>query len=120
MTTALFSHSACLYHETPLGHPESPDRLRAVLHALESEDFAYLDRREAPRASRDQLARVHPSYFIDAVLRQIPERGFHHFDADTVVSPQSGEAAQHRRDADALESHSEQAADETRGATPAS
>lgn len=93
MTTSLFSHSACLYHETPLGHPESPDRLRAVLHALESEDFVYLDRREAPRASREQLARVHPPYFIDAILRQIPERGFHHFDADTVISPQSGEAA---------------------------
>ncbi|MFN9973457.1 MAG: histone deacetylase family protein, partial [Phycisphaerae bacterium] len=31
MTTVLLTHSACLYHETPSGHPESSDRLRAVL-----------------------------------------------------------------------------------------
>ena len=31
MTTALFTHLACLDHVTPDGHPESPERLRAVV-----------------------------------------------------------------------------------------
>ena len=38
MTTLLLTHSACLYHETPPGHPECSDRLRAVLRALEDEN----------------------------------------------------------------------------------
>ncbi len=36
METLLVTHPACLGHETPPGHPECPDRLRAVLDALEA------------------------------------------------------------------------------------
>lgn len=93
MATALITHSACLYHDTPLGHPESADRLRAVLHALEAEEFMYLLRDEAPRATREQLARVHAPELIDAVLGAVPDRGYAHIDNDTVISPGSGEAA---------------------------
>ena len=42
MATLLYSHPACLAHDTGSGHPERPDRLRAVLGALEGEDFAAL------------------------------------------------------------------------------
>jgi len=93
MTTALFTHSACLYHETPPGHPESSDRLRAVLHALEDEAFHYLEREEAPPAAREEIARVHPEFYIDAVMKAVPESGFGSLDPDTHVSPGSGEAA---------------------------
>jgi len=55
MKTGLFSHPACLAHIPPAGHPESPDRLRAVLAALEKSDFSDLARVEAPRADRDAL-----------------------------------------------------------------
>ena len=92
MTTALFTHSACLYHETPPGHPESSDRLRAVLHALEDEAFQYLAREEAPPAAREELERVHPSFYVDAVMKAVPERGYASLDPDTHVSPGSGEA----------------------------
>ena len=34
MSTLLLSHKACLDHVTPPGHPERPDRLRAVEEAL--------------------------------------------------------------------------------------
>jgi acetoin utilization deacetylase AcuC-like enzyme len=93
MTTGLFTHSACLYHEPPLGHPESPDRLRAVLHALETESFQYLSRLEARRASIDEIARVHDRAYVEALLAAIPEEGVAHIDADTALSPGSGEAA---------------------------
>jgi acetoin utilization deacetylase AcuC-like enzyme len=93
MTTALFTHSACLYHETPPGHPESSDRLRAVLHALEGEAFQYLAREEAPPAAREELARVHPTFYVDAVLNAVPETGYASLDPDTHVSSGSGEAA---------------------------
>jgi acetoin utilization deacetylase AcuC-like enzyme len=93
MTTALITHTACLYHETPAGHPESPDRLRAVLRRLEGPEFTTLTRLEAPRASREQIGRVHPTYFIDALLNAVPERGLVQVDGDTILSPGSGEAA---------------------------
>lgn len=93
MVTGLFSHAACLAHDTGDGHPECPDRLRAVLAGLEAEEFIYLDRREAPRASAEQIARVHPGGFVDRILRSIPQTGLRFVDGDTVVSPGSGEAA---------------------------
>lgn len=93
MTTALITHSACLYHEMPVGHPESPDRLRAVLRRLEAESFQLLDRQEAPRAEREAIARVHPAFFVDAMLNAVPPQGMVEIDGDTILSSGSGEAA---------------------------
>ncbi len=100
MTTLLYSHPACLEHDPGEMHPESPARLEAVLAALEAPAFAGLERREAPPVERAQLARVHPEAYVDAVFEAIPESGYAGLDADTIVSPGSGEAA--RRAAGAL------------------
>jgi acetoin utilization deacetylase AcuC-like enzyme len=93
MTTALITHSACLAHEVPEGHPESPDRLRAVLAALEAEAFALLRREEAPRASLTELTRVHGRAYVEALLAAPPREGIRLIDADTALSPGSDEAA---------------------------
>ena len=93
MRTALFTHEACLEHDTGQSHPESPARLRAVLQALDAPAFANLDRREAPRATIDQIARVHPRDYVTQLLSDIPESGLLQLDADTIASPGSGEAA---------------------------
>ena len=93
MTTRLYTHPACLEHDTGPGHPERPERLRAVLRALEDQAFAALERREAPRASRDQLFYLHSESYVDLVFAAVPESGHVHLDADTVISPGSGEAA---------------------------
>lgn len=93
MDTLLVSHPACLAHETPDGHPECADRLRAVLGALEAEEFCLLQRAEAPRATFEQLERVHSRMHIETILNAEPVDGFHYIDADTVMSPGSDEAA---------------------------
>jgi acetoin utilization deacetylase AcuC-like enzyme len=93
MTTALLTHPACLGHDPGRHHPESPARLRAVLDALAGETFAALDRREAPACALDDLALIHPPPFIEAVMATIPEAGHGAIDADTILSPGSGEAA---------------------------
>jgi acetoin utilization deacetylase AcuC-like enzyme len=93
MTTLLFSHEACLAHDPGSHHPESPARLKAVLAALGEPAFARLVRREAPRATLEQIALVHPGDFAKRLLSVVPHEGYAAIDADTVLSPGSGEAA---------------------------
>ena len=93
MTTLLYTHPACLEHDPGRYHPESPDRLRAVLAALDAPEFARLERREAPEASLDDIARVHPRGFAERLLAAVPASGYAGIDADTVLSSQSGRAA---------------------------
>ncbi|NNG05932.1 MAG: histone deacetylase family protein [Inquilinus sp.] len=93
MNTILFTHPACIGHDPGPGHPERPDRLRAVLAALEGEAFALLDRREAPPATIEQIARAHPAGYVERVLATVPVEGYRGLDPDTVMSPGSGDAA---------------------------
>ena len=89
----LYTHAACLAHQAGPGHPESPLRLQAVLESLDADRFAALDRIEAPRASREQLARTHDAALIDLIFDNAPKQGFVRLDADTAMSPDSLEAA---------------------------
>lgn len=89
----LYTHPACLQHEPGPGHPESPARLRAVLAALDQDRFAAIERVEAPRASREALARAHEPAYIERILASAPAAGTHRLDEDTLMSPGSVEAA---------------------------
>ena len=93
MTTLLITHPACLDHLTPPGHPERPDRLRAVARALEQEQFQNLARVEAPAATLESIALCHPMDYINAVRDATPKQGLVQIDADTSMSPGSFEAA---------------------------
>jgi len=93
MTTLLYTHRACLDHEPGRHHPESPARLRAVLAALDDPEFARLERREAPEADLEDVLRVHPLRHVESILGAVPKTGHVGIDADTVLSPASGEAA---------------------------
>jgi acetoin utilization deacetylase AcuC-like enzyme len=93
MTTFLYTHPACLDHDPGRHHPEGPARLRAVFDALADPEFARLERREAPEASMEDLLRVHPRPHVERLLRAVPKSGHVGIDADTILSPASGEAA---------------------------
>ncbi|WP_428490175.1 histone deacetylase family protein [Rhodopila sp.] len=94
MTTALITHQACLEHDTGPYHPETADRLRAVLAALEAPEFAELLRESAPLATVEQLARAHPANYVDTILSIRPDAGETvRLDADTLMSSGSAEAA---------------------------
>jgi acetoin utilization deacetylase AcuC-like enzyme len=93
MTTLLFTHSACLDHDPGRMHPEAPARLTAVMKAFDAVEFEALERREAPRAEVEQVARAHSREFVEAVLGAIEADGNVSFDSDTRASPGSGEAA---------------------------
>src|SRR5208282_5612760 len=93
MSTLLISHAACLEHLTPLGHPERPDRLRAIERALEAEKFQLLARAQAPTAPFEIIALCHPMDYITELRDGTPKQGIVHIDADTSMSPGSFEAA---------------------------
>lgn len=94
MSLVVLSHPTCVAHETGPGHPERPSRIRAVQEALESAPFAAeLSWREAPRADRAAIERVHEAGYVAGVFATAPERGLIHLDPDTPMGPHSLEAA---------------------------
>jgi acetoin utilization deacetylase AcuC-like enzyme len=93
MTTLLISHPACLQHLTPMGHPERPDRLRAVEQALAADKFKPLLREQAPMASLESIALCHPMEYVEEIREASPKEGLIHLDADTPMSPGTFEAA---------------------------
>jgi acetoin utilization deacetylase AcuC-like enzyme len=94
MPVALITHEACLDHDTGPGHPERSDRLRAVLAALNTARFPDLLREEAPRATPDQIERVHDVEYVRALLAlDLPPGERAALDPDTIVSSGSIEAA---------------------------
>ncbi|QKV18898.1 histone deacetylase family protein [Oricola thermophila] len=95
MTTRLYTHEIFLEHEVPPGHPERPDRLRAIAAALDNEVFAGLDRVEAPEGDPATIRYAHPDEYVERVMAQIPETGIARIDEDTCASPKSYEAALH-------------------------
>jgi len=92
MTTLLVTHPACLDHMPPPGHPERPDRLRAIDRALEDPRFQDLVREQAPAATLEMIALCHPMDYIVEIRDATPQRGLVQIDADTSMSPGTFEA----------------------------
>jgi acetoin utilization deacetylase AcuC-like enzyme len=90
-----FSHPACLEHDPRRGlpgHPEQPQRLRAIEAALEDREWLGWERREAPAASEEELLLVHPREHVEGI-RDLCRSGGGAIDADTFAGAASYEAA---------------------------
>ena len=85
--TVLFHHAAAFEHRTPHGHPERPERMKAVQEALGTADFSGLDRRSPEAAALESVFLAHPEEWVRAILRSVPSEGLAHLDSDTVLSP---------------------------------
>ena len=92
MTTLLLSHPACLDHLTPPGHPERPDRLRAVNQILGEKRFDPLVRVEAPEGSLDDVTLCHSEAYVTELRSVAPSSGLVYIDGDTSMSPGTWEA----------------------------
>ncbi len=93
MTLLYFTHPTAAAHDPGPGHPEAPIRMRAIEAAVAAADLPGLDRREAPEAAPDQVRRAHPGSYVEDILAAVPASGYRRLDADTAMSPASGEAA---------------------------
>jgi acetoin utilization deacetylase AcuC-like enzyme len=92
MTTLLLTHPACLDHLTPEGHPERPDRLRAINQVLAEERFNTLVRNEAPEGNLDSVLLCHNEHYVTELRHVAPKRGMVYIDGDTSMSPGTWEA----------------------------
>ena len=94
MSVAFITHADCLKHEMGAWHPERPERLAAIEDQLIASGVGqYLQRHEAPLATDEQLARVHPLEYVRAIRDAAPQEGTVHLDPDTAMNPHSLQAA---------------------------
>jgi acetoin utilization deacetylase AcuC-like enzyme len=91
MTTLLLTHRASLDHLTPPGHPERPDRIRAVDQVLSEGRFDKLVRQEAPEGTLELARLCHDEHYVDELRRIAPDKGLLYLDGDTSMSPRTWE-----------------------------
>src|ERR1700761_361844 len=90
--TLLLSHPASLNHQTPPGHPERPDRMRAVNETLSESRFDKLARELSPEGSLDLVTLCHNEHYVDELRDIAPSKGQVYLDGDTSMSPGTWEA----------------------------
>ena len=94
MSAAFITHAECLKHDMGAHHPEQPARLTAIEDQLIASGIGqYLTRFDAPLATDEQLARVHPLDYVRAIRDAAPEHGTVHLDPDTAMNPYTLNAA---------------------------
>ncbi|HEY7669099.1 MAG TPA: histone deacetylase family protein [Hyphomicrobium sp.] len=97
MTTLLITHPCFVDHDTGPGHPERPDRMRAIDKILSHDVFKSLQREEAPLREdvEERIRLAHPAAYLETIRKIAtgPIDGTRHIDGDTVVSPGSWQAA---------------------------
>jgi acetoin utilization deacetylase AcuC-like enzyme len=94
MTAALLTHPDCVLHEMGAHHPESPERLRAVLAAIQASGLAgSLHLLEAREATREHLLLVHTAEHVDLIFESAPQSSYAYIDPDTSMNPSSLSAA---------------------------
>ena len=97
MTDYFCTHPSAGRHQTPAGHPEQRARYSAVMTACQAHVDAHWHAAPAPKATYDQLCRVHSPAYLDALFADLdpgPAAAGHllQLDADTYAGPDSLEA----------------------------
>jgi acetoin utilization deacetylase AcuC-like enzyme len=77
------------------GHPERPDRIRAIESSLAAETFRKLVREQAPAGPREAIVRVHAEDYVDAIFAAAPSKGLAQLDSDTAMGPGTLAASLH-------------------------
>ncbi len=70
----------------PAGHPERPERMRAIERALAAREFEGLRREAATTAPLDRATLAHPDEYVRIIAASAPTEGFRFLDGDTSMS----------------------------------
>ena len=94
MPILYLSHTDCEKHVMQAGHPESPQRLRAISAALSGEFWdTQLNRQNASEINDAYFHGIHPPQYLDRLAKLDPGEGVAHIDADTCINKYSLRAA---------------------------
>lgn len=98
VSTAYYTHPACLEHDMGEGHPECPERLMAIERVVTARDWAgRLERREAPEVDLHDVERAHETSYVlnlREFMQQLAASGkTRAVEPDTWACPGSWEAA---------------------------
>ncbi len=93
MTTAFLTHTDCLHHINPDGHPEQVARLEYILDRMNAPEFDGLLRSDAPIGADEHILKTHSATHLNALKAAVPNEGWFQIDGDTSVSPGSLQAA---------------------------
>ncbi len=91
MSTIIIQHDDCLRHNPGPRHPESAQRVRAVMSGLEK--LKGVQKLPAPLATTEQIIRVHPAEFWAGLQANEPAEGHFSIDPDTLLNHGSINAA---------------------------
>jgi len=92
--TGLVYHPDFLGHDMGPGHPESPERLRAIVSRLETTGLlGRLIRIEAEPAPDRWITEIHEASYVKSLGEHVPDSGRVFLDPDTSMSPHSLRAA---------------------------
>src|SRR6267378_6337215 len=92
--TGLIYEPRYLDHDMGAGHPESPNRLRAILQQLEQSGTAARLTRVEPREAEDEwITQIHTPSYLAMLKTHAPTKGRVSLDPDTSMSPGSLTAA---------------------------
>jgi len=76
MKTLFISHGDCEKHEMSAGHPESPQRLRAIADVLSGANWSnHLHKIEAAEISGDLIEGIHPAQYLQLLAELKPGEG---------------------------------------------
>ncbi len=92
MSLIVYTHSDCLAHRPPDGHPERPQRLEAAIRGIDQ--LEQVDWREAPLAEGPDLARIHGPNYLENLESMAASGSLMSLDADTYLGRGSLRAAQ--------------------------
>ncbi len=91
LATLILHHPNFALHKTSAGHPERPDRYRAVEAVLGQQQFDALVRERAEVADVDTTRYVHTDRYVDALQDARPNEGYVYLDGDTMMEPSTWE-----------------------------
>ncbi len=88
----VYTHSDCLLKFNGQGHPERKERLKSIINSIKLSNLEVIFK-EAPLATLDIIALVHPQKYIEQIFSNIPKEGIIGVEkepnADTVLCPHS-------------------------------
>ena len=91
---AIVTHGDCLLHDAGSHHPENDERLHAINNQIIMSGLEFVVRNyDAPLATEDQLLLAHDRDYVERVFAMAPSNGSVEIDGDTIMSPDTMNAA---------------------------